>query len=110
LPALWLSRITTTVVFLAVLSVLGSERRRLRVAGAGGLWLATLVGAADILGVMAYARGAEVGQLSIVTAASATYVLIPVIVSIVALSERPAPNQLAGVGVVVAGLLLLGLM
>jgi len=110
LPALWLSRTSTTVVFLVVLAVFGSQRRRLREAGAAGMWLATAVGAADLVGMIAYARGAEVGLLSIVSAASATYALIPVIVSIWLLKERPAPNQIAGVIVVVGGLLLLGLM
>jgi len=69
---------------------------------------AALVGVIDVLGGAAYARGAELGYLSIVSAASATFPLIPVVGGILLLRERPAASQLAGVALVVGGLLLLG--
>jgi drug/metabolite transporter (DMT)-like permease len=40
---------------------------------------------------------------------SSTYTLIPVAAGVAFLGERPAPNQAAGVLVVIAGLVLLGL-
>ena len=43
------------------------------------LRLAVLVGVMELVGTISYARGAEVGLVSIVTAASATYPLIPVL-------------------------------
>ena len=69
---------------------------------------AVLVGAIDVLGGAAYARGTELGYVSIVSAASATFPLIPVVGGILLLRERPAASQLAGVVLVVGGLLLLG--
>jgi drug/metabolite transporter (DMT)-like permease len=69
---------------------------------------AALVGVIDVLGGAAYARGTELGYLSIVSAASATFPLIPVVGGIILLRERPAASQLTGIALVVGGLLLLG--
>ena len=73
------------------------------------LWFAILVGLVELLGTMSYARGAEVGLLSIVTAASATYPLIPVLGGVTLFHERPAPTQYIGVAMVVGGLIALAL-
>jgi drug/metabolite transporter (DMT)-like permease len=70
--------------------------------------LAVMVGVVELLGTISYARGAEVGLVSIVTAASATYPLIPVFGGVALLQERPAPNQYLGVAMVIGGLVLLG--
>jgi len=67
------------------------------------------VGLVDMLGMSVYSYGVELGYVSIVTAASATFTLIPVAGGIVLLRERPAASQLLGIALVVAGLLLLGL-
>jgi drug/metabolite transporter (DMT)-like permease len=56
-----------------------------------------------------YGRGAEVGYISIVTAASAIYPVLPVLAGTVFLHEQPAPNQAVGVAVLIAGLLAVGL-
>jgi drug/metabolite transporter (DMT)-like permease len=58
---------------------------------------------------MSYVRGAEFGLLSIVTAVSATYPLIPVFGGVRLFGERPSPNQYAGVAMVIAGLILLAI-
>lgn len=114
LPALWLGKVTMAVVFLGSALVLWMRRR-----SAGGaapapvarpaLVLALGVGLMELVGTISYAWGAEVGLLSIVTVASATYPLIPVIGGVVLLHERPAPTQYFGVAMVIGGLLLLGL-
>jgi drug/metabolite transporter (DMT)-like permease len=109
LPALTLSRAFSTASLLVVAMFArapGTARRDgpLMPAVAG----AALVGIVDVLGGAAYARGTELGYLSIVSAASATFPLIPVVGGILLLRERPAANQLAGVVLVVGGLLLLG--
>jgi drug/metabolite transporter (DMT)-like permease len=111
LPTLWLSRISTTVVFLVVVGVASLRSR-----GSGGgalstraLAFATLIGLIDLVGGVMYGRGAEVGYISIVTAASATYPIVPVLGSTLFLRERPAPNQYLGVALVVGGLLAVGL-
>jgi len=105
LPASAIGRGFSVAVLLLI--VLG-RRPRLR-GGAMALGGAALVGLADIGGVALYSIGAERGLISIVTAASATFVIIPVAAGIAFLGERPAPNQLLGVGLVVVGLLMLGL-
>ena len=72
------------------------------------LRLAVLVGVMELVGTISYARGAEVGLVSIVTAASATYPLIPVLGGVLLLNERPVPTQYLGIAMVIGGLLLLG--
>lgn len=105
LPASAIGRGFSVAVLLLIVLVL---RPRLR-GGAMALGGAALVGLADIGGVALYSIGAERGLISIVTAASATFVIIPVAAGIAFLGERPAPNQLLGVGLVVVGLLMVGL-
>jgi drug/metabolite transporter (DMT)-like permease len=70
--------------------------------------LAAAAGLADVIGIAAYARGSELGLVSIVAAASATFTLIPVAGGIVLFGERPARNQVVGLACVIGGLLLLG--
>jgi drug/metabolite transporter (DMT)-like permease len=112
LQSLLFGRLTMAAVFLVAVIVV---RVRARPGSAverpawSAMRLAVLVGLLELLGTIAYARGAEVGLLSIVTAASATYPLIPVIGGVIVLHERPAPTQFVGVALVIGGLLLLGL-
>jgi len=114
LPSLWFGRLTMTAVFLGAAAVMAMRRPgadgggRSPVAGSA-LVLAIGVGLMELVGTISYARGAEVGLLSVVTVASATYPLIPVIGGVTLLQERPAPTQYLGVALVVGGLLLLGL-
>ena len=112
LPSLWFGRLTmTVVVVLAALVVVARTRRRgLRAPAmsAGSVWFAAAVGVVELVGTIAYARGAEVGYVSIVTAASATYPLIPVLGGVHLLEERLAPSQYAGIALVVIGLATLG--
>jgi drug/metabolite transporter (DMT)-like permease len=114
LPSLWFGKLTMTAVFLGAAAFLALRRRRGPEPPTGGvarsaLVLAIGVGLLELLGTIFYAWGAEVGLLSIVTVASATYPLIPVIGGVTLLRERPVPTQYLGIGLVVGGLLLLGL-
>ncbi len=85
--------------------------RRERVFAAGLTWLsaALLVGVIDNVAFSAFARGTELGFISIVAAASATYPLIPLVGGVTFLRERFAPNQLVGGALVIAGLFQLAL-
>jgi uncharacterized membrane protein len=74
-----------------------------------GVAIALFAGAADLLGVTTFAAGAEAGLLSIVLAASAVFPAVAVGLSIAFLHERLVPNQWAGAGLVVIGLLVLAL-
>ncbi len=71
--------------------------------------LAAAVGAADVLGLIFYARGTQAGSVSVVSAASASFILIPVLGGLILFRERPALNQAIGVAFVGLGLVLLGL-
>ncbi len=110
LPSLWFGRLATTVVTLLAWFVVRARakttERSDRLFGAP-ITLAVLVGLVELLGTFAYARGSEVGLVSIVTAASATYPLIPVFGGVVLFRERPAPTQFIGVAMVIGGLMLL---
>jgi drug/metabolite transporter (DMT)-like permease len=111
LPSLWFGRLAMTLVILAAWVVVRMRARpRERSDGLLGapIALAVLVGLAELLGSFAYARGSEIGLVSIVTVASATYPLIPVFGGIVLLRERPGPTQFVGVALVIGGLMLLG--
>lgn len=112
LPSLWFGRLTMTGVVLIAALVLWVRSRSIGEARdpvtPSMLRLAVLVGVMELVGTIAYARGAEVGLVSIVTAASATYPLIPVLGGVVLLHERPVPTQYLGIGMVIGGLLLLG--
>jgi drug/metabolite transporter (DMT)-like permease len=106
LPTVALGRVFTVVALVPLFLV-----RRPAVGSAGGGIVAAglLVGVADILGIMSFARGAQVAALSVVSAVSATFPLIPFVGGLVLLRERPAFSQALGVLAVVGGLVLLGL-
>jgi uncharacterized membrane protein len=110
LSSLWLVRTSTAAVFVLVaIAAIAVTRPTLRGQMPGGVvLLCVLLGVADLAGTIAYSRGSEVGLVSIVTAVSATYPLIPVFGGIAFLDERPAVNHYIGVAMVIAGLLLLG--
>lgn len=106
LPA-YLGRIGMTVALLAALPL--RRERSLTAAGLPTLAVAVAVGLMDNLAFAAYARGAELGLISIVAAAAATYPVVPVIGGVALLGERLRPHQVGGVVLVVAGLVLLAL-
>jgi uncharacterized membrane protein len=105
---LWASRVAQVIAYLP-LALARREELRPVIANPGrGVAIALAVGLADLLGVVTYSAGAAAGFISIVLVASAIFPLIAVALSVAILGERPVPNQYAGAGVVVAGLLLLG--
>jgi drug/metabolite transporter (DMT)-like permease len=106
LPTVALGRVFTVVALAPVFLV---RRPAVRPAGGGVIAAGLLVGVADILGIMSFARGAQVAALSVVAAVSATFPLIPFVGGLVLLRERPAFSQAIGVFAVVGGLVLLGL-
>ena len=110
LTSLWLVRTSTALLFvIAAVVTIAVMRPALRgTLSTRAVALCTLLGLADLTGTISYSRGSEVGLVSIVTAVSATYPLIPVFGGIALLDERPAINHYVGVAMVIAGLLLLG--
>jgi drug/metabolite transporter (DMT)-like permease len=106
-PGLWASRVAQLAGLTMVATVRRSHVRRPRAGRAVGA--AALVGAADLLGVVAYSAGAAAGFVSIVLVASAVFPLVTIALAIPLLGERPVANQYLGVALVVVGLLMLGL-
>jgi drug/metabolite transporter (DMT)-like permease len=105
--AIYLSRIGSAVT-LIVISLLRTDRR-FRGMGLRLVAWAALCGLLDIGGFAAFARGSELGLVSITAAASVTYPLIPIVFGVLHFRERPAPSQWAGVAAVGCGLALLAL-
>ncbi len=68
-----------------------------------------VAGIVEMGGLFAYARGAEIGVISIVAAASISYPLIPMLGGIIAFGERLAVSQWVGLCIALAGLLVLAL-
>lgn len=74
-----------------------------------GLGVAVIVGLGDVAGMAFFAKGSEVGSISITSAAAAAFILIPVIGGLLLFKERPIPTQILGIFVLGGGLVLLGL-
>jgi drug/metabolite transporter (DMT)-like permease len=108
LPA-FTSRIGTMGVLVTWLAITRGRDLHARPPGRY-LALAVAIGVADLGGLLLFTRGVELGLASIVTAASATFPLIPIAGGLLLFHERPAATQLAGVGLVIAGLVALGLV
>ena len=68
-----------------------------------------VVGVLETGSLLAFARGAEIGVISIVAAASTTYPIVPILGGLVVFRERLGATQFVGLAIVVAGLVMLGL-
>jgi len=107
LLAVLLTRLGSATMLLMVL--LASRNSGFLRSSSRNLALAALVGVLDVTGLGAFARGSEVGLVSIAAAVSATYPLVPVVAGVAFFDERIAFSQWAGIVLVVGGLVLLGL-
>jgi drug/metabolite transporter (DMT)-like permease len=104
---LWGSRVSQVAFYVPLLFVF---RRQLAALRPGvGLWIALVAGAADVVGVVSFSIGSTRGLISIGVAASAVFPLVAIGLSIAVFKERIVANQVAGIVLVVGGLLLLGL-
>ncbi len=106
-PALWASRSAQLACFAALAAARPRDLKH--VGNNPGTWAALGTGIMDMMGVIAFASGAQAGYLTIVLVTSAVFPLIAVALSVVFLHERPVANQIAGAFVVVSGLMILGL-
>jgi uncharacterized membrane protein len=107
--ALWASRVAIVATFAPFILVRHADLRSIWPVTGLGVGIALLAGFADIVGVTSYSAGAEAGFVSIVLAASAVFPVVAVGLAVRLLHERLVLNQVAGIVLVVAGLLLLGL-
>ncbi len=74
-----------------------------------GAGFALGIGLFETAGLVMYSVGTQIAATSIVATISSTFTLIPILFGITFLREQPAVNQLVGVCMVIAGLLLLGI-
>ena len=73
------------------------------------LALVAIVGLFDTVANVLFVSGLASGEATIVVTASGLYPVLPVLLAIVFLGERLAPNQYVGVAILLGGLLGLGL-
>jgi drug/metabolite transporter (DMT)-like permease len=69
----------------------------------------TLIAVVDTLGYVAFNFGVRHADTSVVATAAAPYSVVPIVAGVALLDERPRATQWAGVALVIAGLILLGL-
>jgi drug/metabolite transporter (DMT)-like permease len=74
-----------------------------------GLGWALAAGLADAAGLVCFARGDQVGLVSVTAAVSSAYPLIPLVGGLLFFRERLRPPQVGGAVLLLAGLVLLGL-
>lgn len=102
---IYLTRIMTLALVAPALAV--TRRAPWRSLGPKLLAGAVFVAALETLGLFAFARGAEVGVISIVAASATIYPVLPMVGGLVLFRERIAPNQWVGLAAAMAGLILL---
>jgi drug/metabolite transporter (DMT)-like permease len=108
LVPVFLARACTTIFLLAITT----RARELDLPDRSPRLLGTIVllGLLDTSGYVAFNLGVGHADTSIVATASAPYAVIPIVMGVAVLHERPAPVQRLGVALVLGGLVLLGLV
>jgi drug/metabolite transporter (DMT)-like permease len=74
-----------------------------------GIMLATGVGLLETTGLLVYSIDTQIAATGIAAAISSSFALIPLLVGITILHERPKAHQIVGVALVTVGLLLLSI-
>ncbi len=98
---------TSVAVLLLALPFLG-KRKVWRTNASGMIW-AVAAGLADVVGLLAFARGGQAGQVAVTAAVSSIYPAIPLVAGLVMFGERMSRRQLLGVTLIITGLVLIGL-
>ena len=107
LAPIFLARLFSTV-FVAGTMIRGG-RWRFPDRSPGVLGAIVLLAVLDTAGYVLFNLGTERDDTAIVAAASSPYAVIPVVAGVLFFHERPTPTEWAGVGLVIAGLVLLGI-
>ena len=94
-------------VLLLALPLLG-RRKAWRTSASGTVW-AVAAGLTDVVGLLAFARGGQAGQVAVTAAVSSVYPAIPLLAGLVLFGERLGRWQLVGVTLIITGLVLIGL-
>ena len=102
-----LNRLMSAIVLVIAVAVTRASRPTSFGAASGALVLTT--GVFDTLANVAFMLGVQGGNAAIAVTGSGLYPLIPAFMGIARHGERLAPNQYAGIVVVIGGLIALGL-
>jgi drug/metabolite transporter (DMT)-like permease len=84
-------------------------RRKAWQSSASGVIWAAAAGLTDAVGLLAFSRGGQAGQVAVTAAVSSVYPVIPLVAGILIFGEQLTRRQLAGVAAIIAGLVLIGL-
>lgn len=109
----WLGPIFLARVFTGALIALTAIRGgqwRFPDRSAATLGLIGTVACLDTAGYVAFNVGVQKAETSLVATAAAPYAVVPIVLGVAVLRERPAPAQWLGVALVIGGLVLLGLV
>jgi drug/metabolite transporter (DMT)-like permease len=98
---------SSVTALLLALPLLG--RRRARRASASGMIWATAAGLTDAVGLLAFSRGGQSGQVALTAAVSSVFPAIPLVAGLVMFGEQLGRRQLLGVTLIIAGLVMIGL-
>ena len=71
------------------------------------IW-ATAAGLTDVVGLLAFSRGGQSGQVALTAAVSSVFPAIPLVAGLVMFGERLGRRQLLGVTLIIAGLVVIG--
>jgi len=94
-------------VLLLALPFLGRGKAH-RASASAMIWAAA-AGLTDVVGLLAFSRGGQAGQVAVAAAVSSVYPAIPLLAGLVMFGERLGRRQLLGVTLITAGLILIGL-
>jgi drug/metabolite transporter (DMT)-like permease len=98
---------SSVTVLLLALPFLGRWKTR-RASTSAMIWAAA-AGLTDVVGLLAFSRGGQAGQVAVTAAVSSVYPAIPLLAGLVMFGERLGQRQLLGVALIIAGLILIGL-
>jgi drug/metabolite transporter (DMT)-like permease len=98
---------SSVTALLLALPLLG--RRKARRASTSGMIWATAAGLTDAVGLLAFSRGGQSGQVALTAAVSSVFPAIPLVAGLVMFGERLGRRQLLGVTLIIAGLVMIGL-
>lgn len=98
---------SSVTALLLALPLLG-RRKPWRASTSGMIW-ATAAGLTDVVGLLAFARGGQSGQVAVTAAVSSVFPAIPLVAGLVMFGDRLSRRQLLGVTLIIAGLVMIGL-
>jgi drug/metabolite transporter (DMT)-like permease len=96
---------SSVTVLLLALPFLG--RRKAWRASASGMMWAAAAGLTDVVGLLAFSRGGQAGQVAVTAAVSSVYPAIPLIAGLVMFGETLGRRQRVGVSLIIGGLVMI---